>query len=210
VLVPILLYLFRPRPRTVRTSTLPFFKWLAREHQDSAWLRWLKHLLSLLLSILVILAAAAALAHLVVAPSAESLRTVVVLVDRSASMAAKTEEGPSRLDEAVSRIEDRLAGLSAGVGVIVMAYDRRPEVLLSRSVDPRQVHRALAKIQVRPIEGNPAEALRLARQLAALETPASIWHATDAVDETPEPPRPRGVVFRRGPRGQTMVVPPNR
>ncbi len=185
VLVPILLYLFRPRPRTVRTSTLPFFKWLAREHQDSAWLRWLKHLLSLLLSILVILAAAAALAHLVVAPSAESLRTVVILVDRSASMAAKTEKGPSRLDEAVSRIEDRLAGLSAGIGVIVMAYDRRPEVLLSRSMDPRQVHRALAKIAVRPIEGDPAEALRLARRLAALETPASIWHATDAADETP-------------------------
>ena len=187
VLVPVVLYLFRPRPRTVRTSTLPFFKWLAREHQDSAWLRWLKHLLSLLLSILVILGAAAALGRLVVAPPAESLRTVVILVDRSASMAAKTGEGPNRLEEAVGLIEDRLAGLSAGVGVIVMAYDRRPEVLLSRSMDHRQVHRALAKIEVRPIEGNPDEALRLARQLAALETPASIWHASDAKDEIETP-----------------------
>ncbi|MBN2475531.1 MAG: BatA and WFA domain-containing protein [Pirellulales bacterium] len=183
VLVPIVLYLFRPRPRTVRTSTLPFFKWLAREHQDSAWLRWLKHLLSLLLSILVVLGAAAALARLVVAPSAESLRTVVVLVDRSASMAAGPEEGRTRLQEAVSLVEHRLAGLSAGVGVIVMAYDRRPEVLLSRSLDRRQVRRALASIRVRPIEGKPAEAIELARRLAALETPASIWHATDATDE---------------------------
>jgi len=183
VLVPILLYLFRPRPRTVRTSTLPFFKWLAKEHQDSAWLRWLKHLLSLLLSILVILAAAAALARLVVAPAADSLRTVVVLVDRSASMAATDNDGKDRLAEATALIEHRLAGLSAGVGVVVMTYDRRPEVLLSRSLDRRQVQRALDKIKVRPIAGDPEEALKLARQLAALETPASIWHATDGNDQ---------------------------
>ena len=89
VLAPIALYLFRPRPRTVRTSTLPFFKWLAREHQDSTWLRRLKHLLSLLLSILIVLTAAAALGRLVIARSSDSFRTVVILVDRSASMAAR-------------------------------------------------------------------------------------------------------------------------
>ncbi len=179
VLVPIVLYLFRPRPRTVRTSTLPFFKWLAREHQDSAWLRRLKYLLSLLLSLLVILGAAAALGRLVMAPPAGTLRSVVVLVDRSASMAARNAHGPTRLHEAVARLEDRLAGLPASTGVIVMAYDRRPEVLLARSVERRQVHRALASIEARPIEGRPAEALQLARRLAALEPPAVIWHATD-------------------------------
>ena len=180
VLVPILLYLFRPRPRTVRTSTLPFFKWLAREHQDAAWLKWLKHLLSLLLSILVIAGAAAALARLVVAPPAESLKTVVILVDRSASMSARDPDGQSRLDEAVARARQRLAGLPAGVGVIVMTYDRRPEVLLSRCLDLRQVHRALSSIELRPIAGDAAAALRMARRLAALETPAGIWHLTDA------------------------------
>ena len=44
IVIPIVLYLFRPRPRTIRTSTLPFFKWLAREHQDSTWLKWLDEL----------------------------------------------------------------------------------------------------------------------------------------------------------------------
>jgi hypothetical protein len=187
VLVPLLLYLFRPRPKTVRTSTLPFFKWLAREHQDSAWLRRLKHLLSLLMSILVILAVAAALGRLVIAPSAESLSTVVVLVDRSASMAAVNQHDDSRLEDALSLVETRLAGLPEGVGVIVIAYDRRPEVLLPRSLDRRAVRRALSTIKVRPMQGDPEEAVRLARQMAALETPASIWHATDALPRTNDP-----------------------
>lgn len=186
VLVPVVLYLFRPRPRTVRTSTLPFFKWLAREHHDSAWLKWLKHLLSLLLSILVILGTAGALARLVVAPAAESLKTVVILVDRSASMAARDADGESRLDEALALAEQRLAGLPAGIGVVVMAYDRRPEVLLSRSIDHRKVQRALASIEVYPTEGDPHAGLRLARQLAGLESPASIWHVTDAPVESAE------------------------
>lgn len=186
IAVPIVLYLFRPRPRTVRTSTLPFFKWLAREHQDSAWLRWLKHLLSLLISILVILGAAAALGRLVVAPEAESLKTVVILVDRSASMGAAAEDGTSRLEEAVRLLGDRLAGLPAATGVIVMAYDRRPEVLLSRSMDHRRVSRALASIEARPVEGDPHTAVQLARRLAELEPPAGIWHATDAVEPAGE------------------------
>ena len=206
VLVPILLYLFRPRPRTVRTSTLPFFKWLAREHQDSTWLKWLKHLLSLLLSILVILGAAAALGRLVVAPPAEALNTVVLLVDRSASMSATTPQGRSLLDSAVRLARQRLAGLPEGTGVIVMAYDRRPEVLLARSLDRRQVGRALGSIEVRPVQGDPQMALELARRLAALATPAAIWHVTDAApdaSETPTPDRaaPEKPVVRSGEAG---------
>ena len=91
IIVPLLLYLFRPRPKTVRTSTLPFFKWLAREHQDNAWLKWLKHLLSLLITLFIIVACAAALARLVVAPASDATRTVVILVDRSASMNAVSD-----------------------------------------------------------------------------------------------------------------------
>ncbi len=195
VLVPIVLYLFRPRPRTVRTSTLPFFKWLAREHQDSTWLKWLKHLLSLLLSILVIVAGAAALGRLVVAPPAESMQMVVILLDRSASMAARVEEdgedgklGKTRLEEAIELAKTRLDGLQAGVEVTLIAYDQRAEVLLSRSLDHRRARRALATVEVRPTEGDAAAALQLARRIASLKTPARIWHFTDALPPAaPEP-----------------------
>lgn len=178
--VPVVLYLFRPRPRTVPTTTLPFFQLMAREYQDSAWRRWLKHLISLLLTILLIVAAASALARLIFAPTAAAWKTVVVLVDRSASMAAAPPQGLTRLEEAVALARRRLAELSPDTGVIVMAYDRRPEVLLSRTTDARQIDRTLGGICTRAMEAEPEAALRLAFALAAVETPAVVWRLTDA------------------------------
>ncbi len=186
VLVPIVMYLFRRKPKTVRVSTLLFFKALAREHQESAWLRRLKRLVSLLLSILVIMAGVVGLARPVVAPRAGALKSVVVLVDRSASMAARDGGGRERLDEALARVRQRLAGLPAAVPVSVMAYDRRPEILLSPSLDRREVQRALSRIAVRPVAGDADLGLRLARQLAELKTPARIWHATDGPPPAPD------------------------
>jgi len=152
--VPIVLYLFRPRPRTVLTSTLPFFKWLAREHQDNAWLRRLKQLLSLLISLAVLGAGAASLGQLVVSPAQDELATVVMLVDRSASMGARRGDGPNCHEKALALLRERLAGLPAGTGVAVIAYDRRPEVLLPRTIDRRDVERKLDQIEVRPVAGD--------------------------------------------------------
>ena len=200
--VPIILYLFRPRPRTVLTSTLPFFKWLAREHQDNAWLRRLKQLLSLLMTLAVIAAGAASLGQLVVSPADDELETVVILIDRSASMDARQTDGRSCHEKAISLLRERLAGLPAGVGVSVIAYDRRPEVLLARTVDRREVERTLNSVTVRPVAGEAEPALSLAHRLAALETPAAIWHVTDyspdlivkekEADESEEPPDESG------------------
>jgi len=177
---PIVLYLFRRKPLKVRVSTLLFFKSLAREHQESAWLRRLKRLLSFLMSAAVVILSTLALARLVVSPPTGSLRSVVILIDRSASMAATDAGGTSRLDAAKAAVRERLSGLPGGVSVSVMAYDRRPEILLPRSLDRREVERALTSVGLRPIEGDAAGAVELARQLAALDTPAAIWHATDS------------------------------
>lgn len=184
--VPIILYLFRRKPKKLRVSTLLFFKSLAKEHQESAWLRRLKRLLSFLLSAAVIAFATFALARLVVSPPPGSLKSVVILVDRSATMAARDEKGTTRLEEAMGIIRERLAGLPSGVSVSVMAYDARPEILLPRSLDRRDAERALASIKVRPIEGDEEGALQLAKRVAALETPSSIWHATDSATEDTE------------------------
>ena len=180
IAVPIILYLFRPRPKTVRTSTLPFFKWLAREHQDATWLKRLKYWLSLLMTVLAILAVAAAIGGLIAAPDAGEMQTLVIVVDRSASMGATNAEDITRLDAGKSKLRERLAAVPAGVGIVVMAYDQRPEVLLARSLDLRHVQRVIDSITVRAIPGDAAEAIQLARQLAALDTTASIWHVTDS------------------------------
>ena len=84
-LVPLILYLFRRKARRQEVSTLIFFKSLAKEHRESAWLRTIKRLLSLLLSILVIFAATLALGRLVSSGDSGSVKSVVILLDRSAS-----------------------------------------------------------------------------------------------------------------------------
>ena len=160
-------------------STLLFFKALAREHQESAWLRRLKRLLSLLLTLLVIAGSVSALCRLVMAPGAGALRSIVIVMDTSASMAALDGDGRDRLAAAKQRIGARVDGLSAGISVMVMTFDRRPEIVLPFSLDRREIHRALSSIQVRPIEGNPERAVQLAERMAALETPSAIWFASD-------------------------------
>ena len=180
IAVAVALYLFRRRPRTVRVTTLPFFQALAREHQEASWLRKLKRLLSLLLSVLVIAALTGALAGLVWAPRADAVRHVVVAIDTSASMAARDGDDRSRLDEAVARVKARLAGVGEGVPVSVLAYDRRPRIVAAATLNRRRVRDALERLRVRPIGGDTARAMWLARRIASMQTPAVVWHYSDA------------------------------
>lgn len=187
----LLLYFFRRKPRRVPVSTLLFFKSLAREHQESSWLRRLKRLLSILLTLAVILGATGALAKLVVSPAADEVKSVVIVVDRSASMGAHDASGVTRLDEALDRVRERLAGLSGAVPVLLLASDARTEVALPRSYDRRSLERALNGLEVRPLPGKLPRALEMAGKFAALETPAAIWLASDV--PPPEMDLPRGV-----------------
>ena len=181
LVLPVVLYLFRHRAKRQAVSTLLFFKALSKEHQESAWLRRVKRLLSLLLSLLVIAAVAGALARPVVAPRAGGVRSVVVLVDRSASMAAPAAlaEGPSRLAHGLAEVERRLSGLPASVAVSVVTYDVRPRVLQPPTRERRDVRRVLDTLASRPIEDDPRPALRLAERIASLDVPAEVWHVTD-------------------------------
>lgn len=175
----VLLFLVRRRPKHIRVSTLAFFKGLSHVYRESPWLRRLKKYLALALALATLLLTVGAHAHLVVAPEEGHLRSVLVLIDGSASMAAVDADGESRLAQAKARVRDRLAGLAAGVGVLLMRYDRRPEILLPHGYDRRAFARALEGLDVRPVEGDPQTALRLALRLAELHAPAAIWHVTD-------------------------------
>lgn len=182
-ILAVALYLFKRRPRQVRVSTLPFFKSLAAIYQEAAWLRRLKKVVSFLLTVAVIVGAILALTRLVVAPKSDELQGVVLLVDGSASMGATDPSGETRLARGKAWARERLAGLPPGVAVMVVRYDRRPEILLPFSYDRRAIERALEDVAVRPLAGDPLAALRLARRLAALEAPAAIWHLTDQPEE---------------------------
>ncbi len=178
-IIPIVLYLFRRKSKRIDVSTMVFFKSLAREHQESAWLRRLKKLLSFLLTLAVLLGVVFALSRVVFSPKAEDMRTVVMLIDRSASMAVEDGEGNSRLDLAKAELKTRLDGIPEDVGVALIAYDRRPEIVQPRTLNRRELISRIDGMAVRPVSQDEAAAIESALTLAQLETPTVIWHASD-------------------------------
>ena len=186
-LIPLALYLFKRKAQTVRVSSLLFFKLLAKEHQEAEWLRRLKRLLSLLLTLLILLAAVFALARPVFSPRAGAVNSVVILLDRSASMEAKDAQGLSRMASAKNLVRSRLAALPESVAVTLMAYDSRPEVVQPSTKNRREVLRALDAVQVKPLEDQADNARLAAGKLAALKTPALVWQVTD---QRPTPAEP--------------------
>ncbi|MCF6313476.1 MAG: BatA and WFA domain-containing protein [Verrucomicrobiales bacterium] len=179
-IIPIVLYFFRRRSKTVAVSTLVFFKTLAREHQESAWLRRMKKLLSLLLTLLMLAALVLALVRVVFAPRVDDINSVVILLDRSASMAAVDGDGKTRLQIAKDEIRVRLAGLPEVIGVCLIVFDGRAEVLLPRTLKRRELLSRLDQIEVRPIAQNLAAAMETAMVIAQLEKPSVIWQVSDS------------------------------
>ncbi|MBE2285046.1 MAG: VWA domain-containing protein [Prosthecobacter sp.] len=184
-LIPLALWLFRRQAKRVPVSTLLFFKSLAREHQESAWLRRIKKWLSLLLTLLVLLFAIFALARPSSNLSADSPGAVVIIVDCSASMAAKDQQGRSRLDEVRQRVKNRVRSLPDQVVLSLINFDSRPRVLLSRSRNRRECLRLLDELTPMPVEGDVEAALNVARRLADLESRSRVWLAADSAPSAP-------------------------
>ncbi len=184
--IPVLLYLVRRRSKKVRVPTLVFFKTLAKEHQESAWLRRLKRWLSLAMTLLLLALAVFVLSRIVVRQdAADRYRTVVILLDRSASMSVSDGEGETRLDAAKRLLRERLQQVPEEVGVALVAYDLRPEVLQPRTTKRRELLSRLDAVETRPIAGRPAAAIETARRIAGLEPPAALWHLSDRLLDTP-------------------------
>lgn len=177
-LIPLALYLFRRRARRVQVSTLLFFRTLAREHQESAWLRRLKKWLSLFLTLLVLLLGVVALARPAREAAADSPGAVVYLIDCSASMAARNG-GASRLEEARRLARGHALSLPDSTVISLISFSNKPSVQLSRSRNRREFLRLLDALTVIPAEGDTEAAYAAAKRLADLERSSQIWHAGD-------------------------------
>ncbi|MEI6533757.1 MAG: BatA and WFA domain-containing protein, partial [Verrucomicrobiaceae bacterium] len=180
-IIPVALWLFRRKAKRMPVSTLLFFRSLAREHQESAWLRRLKRIMSLLLSLLVIALATLALARPFGEGAGGTPKSLVIMMDRSASMTAKNEKGRTRLAEAKSLLKERLKSLPENVITSFVIYDAKPEVLQSRSTNRRELLRLIDQTEALPVEDHAEDVIVVAQRLAALDEPAEIWCASDRV-----------------------------
>ncbi len=179
-IIPVLLYLVRRRSKKVRVSTLAFFRMLAQEHQEAAWMRRLKRFLSFILTLLLLILPILALARLFMNyGDIEKHRTVVILLDRSASMAAQDEAGESRLHAAKQILRTRLERLPEEVGVALIAYDQRAEVLQPRTTRRRELLAALDQITIRPVADRKDVAVEAVQMATQLAPPSVVWHFSD-------------------------------
>ena len=177
-LLPVVLWLFRRRARRVQVSTLLFFRSLAREHQESAWLRQVKRWLSLLLTLLVMTGVILALAKPANDSGESGAVGLVLVLDASASMSAGDGK-TTRVDKAKDMIRARVNAAKDSVVMSLVTFANDADVLLSRSRNKRELLRLLDAVKPVPAEGQPVKAWSTALRLAKLDAPAEIYHAGD-------------------------------
>lgn len=179
-LIPLALYLFRRKARRVPVSTLLFFRSLSREHRESAWLRRIKKWLSLALTLLIIWLVVLALGTPVGNTPEEPTESVMIVVDCTASMAARDAAGVDRVTEARRLVKERLARLPDQTVVSLLSYTSSPKPRLSRNTSRRECLRLLDELKPEPIEGKNDAMLGYVKWSAELEPGTRVWHASDA------------------------------
>ncbi|MFN3193207.1 MAG: vWA domain-containing protein [Aureliella sp.] len=159
------LYILKVRLRRVPASTLLFWNQLYDEKKPKSWWQQLRHWLSLLLQLLFLLLCTAALVDPLWSWQKETQRSVVLVLDNSASMQANAGDVRSRLDEAKTiarnlihslRDQDRMAIVSSG-GV--------PEVVLGMTNHSRWLEDAVNELAPTDAPSVLAESVTLANRL---------------------------------------------
>ena len=118
--------------------------------QVNAPFQKLRRNLLLLLQLLLLLLLCLALSRPVSNYTPGAGKTSVILIDRSASMAAKDVNGHSRLDEAKRRAKDLIASMDRNASATVIAFDDQAETIQAFTTDARRCGRPSIRFS-RPI-----------------------------------------------------------
>ncbi|MEM9190566.1 MAG: BatA and WFA domain-containing protein [Myxococcota bacterium] len=154
----------RRRARREVASTLLWEAALRDLRAERPWKRLIPHL-SLLLQLLVLLLGAIALARPVGAGRLPDAAKLAVVIDTSASMGARVEEGSSetRLERAVEVAESLSRGLAPGAEMMLIEAGPQPTVLSPFTRDASTLALTLRELRLR---GQPAD-IEAAVSLAA-------------------------------------------
>ena len=199
------LYLIRSRYRPHVVASLLLWKRMARDLEAEAAWRRPRWDLILALQLLVALLMGLALARPAV-PGGGGQRLVVVL-DRSASMAARDVQ-PTRFGAARQQVIDLVNGASPDTRVWLMTAGAVPRVLVDNG-SPASVSAALDRLQPEAGAGDLASAVRIAAGLAAPEGGAGsqVVVVTDGASPLEVPAQAVPVSFKLvGGGGQNLAV----
>ena len=161
------------RKRTVVPSVLLWTRAL-EEVEANAPFKKLRRSLLLLLQLLALSALVFALARPLVITRALASGSTVIIIDSTASMSARDENGGSRLDRAKQLAREMIEGLSGSDRAAIIESSSRVTVRSTLTSDRASLAGAIADVQETDAPGNLTDAVRLAEQIAKSERDASV------------------------------------
>jgi len=196
------LYLIRTRRRRVVVAFAPLWLGLAGEAQTVRWARRWRHWLSLALALAVF--GAIWIGGRDPRPVAidRAGRSLVVLIDRSASMSARDQPG-TRLGAAKARATEIVAGLRPADRALVASFAAEAVAESGFEADPHRLAEAIATVSPSDEPGDLSRALTFAAAVLRDRPAPTVVIVSDggfAPGETRQPPPP-GLDLRYAPVG---------
>lgn len=146
----LLLYFLKLRRRPLRVGSTLLWQRAVHDLEVNQPFQWLRTNRLLFLQLLILALLATALARPLIPNGGESAARLVILVDRSASMAVRdAEQGEARLEAAIRRATEiaREASSSGQTEVLIATYAADLEALTGWTRSRARLTRALASIQ---------------------------------------------------------------
>jgi Ca-activated chloride channel family protein len=197
------------RRRTVVPSVLLWTRALD-ELEANAPFKKLRRNLLLFLQLLALASLVFALARPLVVTRALASGSTIIIIDSTASMSSRDEDGGSRLDHAKQLAREMIEGLSGGDQAAIIESSARVTVRSPLTSDLAALAAAIGQVNETDAPGNLTDALRLAEQIAGSERDANVVILSDgggspidsSTDSQPELParansRPVAVRFVR-------------
>jgi hypothetical protein len=165
------LYILKLRRRTVMTPFAPLWQRILRDKEATHLFSKLKRILSLLVQLALLFLLVAALGDPRVTTSFAKGRTLVVLIDASASMQA-IDVSPSRLGVAREQVKSMIRGLGGADRMLIAQMDAVVTPLGPMSGDTSELDRALERLTPTDTRADFPRALRFATDtLRGAESP---------------------------------------
>ena len=182
------LYILKLRRRTVAVPFSKLWERILRDKEATSLFSKLKRLLSLLLQLALLALLVGALGDPRAAASIIKGRSLVVIIDASASMQA-TDVPPSRLGAAKEEVKRVVRGLGGSDRMLIAQMDAVTTALGPMSGDTSEIERALDHVKATDARADFPRALRFATDaLRGLENPeiviVSDGRLGEAVDAT--------------------------
>jgi hypothetical protein len=155
------LYVLKLRRRTIAVPFSPLWQRILRDKEATSLFSKLKRLLSLLLQLALLALLVAALGDPRAAASLMKGRSIVVLLDASASMQA-TDVPPSRLEVAKGEVKKIVRGLGGADRMLIAQMDATLTPLGPMSGDPSELERELDEVRATDTRADFPRALRFA------------------------------------------------